>query len=124
VRLSSTFWGLGFGSSAVLASALGLQYAFSAPPCPLCLYQRVPYVVVIMLVLLQRVIRPRLLLLLLIMVAAISAVLAGYHVGVEQKLWQYTCASSATNWMTSPPVLCDTLGHYRHRVGAVILCNE
>ncbi len=106
MTLRRVFTALGAGSAAILATALAIEHVGHALPCTLCLYERVPYAAALALALLQRFINPRILLLIFIVLAMGSALLALYHVGVEQKWWQYTCASSA-NWVNAMPVRCD-----------------
>jgi disulfide bond formation protein DsbB len=72
-------------SALVLAAALGFQYLGGLAPCPLCVYQRWPYVAVILLAAAVPFAPwPRALLALCALVLAGNAALAGYHVGVEQ----------------------------------------
>lgn len=79
------------GSVAALAGALISQYGFGLYPCILCLYQRVPYVVAIVLGLLAafapyKIARPALFA--SAFVFAVGMVIAAYHVGVEQLWWE------------------------------------
>jgi disulfide bond formation protein DsbB len=79
-------------SLGVLAAAFTAQYGFGILPCPLCLYQRIPYGTVIALALLALVLRleSRLLAALLGLCALAfltNSGLALYHVGVEQHWW-------------------------------------
>ncbi len=85
-------WLLLAGSVLALGGAFLGQYGFDLHPCVLCIYQRWPHGVVIALALLAIAIsgpRARAALLALAGVAlAIGAVIAAYHVGVEQGWWQ------------------------------------
>lgn len=109
-----------FISTAPLVAALLAQYGFGFHPCELCLWQRVPLVVLMLLVLLAWRM-PRLLAPIFILSAAlwiIEAGLAAYHVGVEQQWWQSAtgCSSSGgagsldalrAQIMSAPLVSCD-----------------
>ncbi len=74
-----------------LGFALFAQYVQGLEPCPLCIYQRVPFVVIGLLGVLGLVKRdPGLRWIVVILSAfafAIGAVIAFYHVGVEQHWW-------------------------------------
>ena len=79
-------------SIAALATAFTAQYGFGLRPCELCLYQRVPYGVVIFLSLLALGLRlePRRMAMVLGACALAFTVDGGlslYHVGVEQHWW-------------------------------------
>jgi len=74
---------------AALATASVAQYGFGFDPCVLCLYQRVPFALAIVLGTVGLV-RPRWLAVVFALAAlafAANGVLAVYHVGVEQHLW-------------------------------------
>jgi disulfide bond formation protein DsbB len=87
------------------AGALGFayisQYVFNLQPCVLCLYQRKPYIVAIVLSLIVFVTdKPRLKTLLLSVCALsfyIGAGIAGYHTGVEQSWWEGTKSCAGGN---------------------------
>jgi disulfide bond formation protein DsbB len=84
-----------------LAAALVAQYGFGLSPCQLCLYQRVPYGVVILLALLLLILRPTakqsaLLLALCALAFVTDSGLALYHVGVEQHWWAGPASCSST----------------------------
>lgn len=113
----------------VLGSALFSQYVGGLQPCVLCLYQRAPYVLTIvlsgsMLVLMAFGSRPqpaltRGVLAVCAVIFLAGAGIAAYHVGVEQGWWQGTasCSGPDLNTMTidelrehllqAPIVRCD-----------------
>ena len=78
---------LALASAAILLAALALQYLGGLPPCPLCIWQRWPYVALIALGLLGWRWRPRAMLGVAALVLLGSAGLAAYHVGIEQGWW-------------------------------------
>jgi disulfide bond formation protein DsbB len=78
---------LALASAAVLLSALGLQYLGGLPPCRLCIWQRWPYVALIVLGLVGWRVYPRAALALATLVLAVGAGLAVYHIGIEQGWW-------------------------------------
>ena len=72
--------------SASLITAFIIQYGLGYQPCKLCIYQRIPYIIsvflIIELIFLKKNEKTTLLLLSLIFIA--SAILAFYHFGIEQ----------------------------------------
>ena len=89
---------------AVLSSAYSAQYIGGLRPCILCLYERIPWFAaggLMLLVILLSFSGPgrRGLLLLAGVILLGGAVLAGYHVGVEQQAWAGPGACSAPEVM-------------------------
>jgi disulfide bond formation protein DsbB len=70
-----------------LAGALVIQFVLGEAPCELCIWERYPHLVVVGLGLLAWFWQPRLLLATIGLVLFGSAVLAAYHVGIEQGIW-------------------------------------
>jgi disulfide bond formation protein DsbB len=68
----------------LLATVLALQYFAGLEPCPLCIWQRYPHLVVVALGLIGWRWRPRDMLGLIALVLLVGAGIAAYHVGVEQ----------------------------------------
>ena len=110
-------------SLGALAAAYTAQYGFGLDPCVLCLYQRVPYAVVVLLASGAMVLRHDLWRRLAVGLSG-AALLAGagiaaYHVGVEQHWWAGTaaCGGVLTDVLTvdqlraqlaaKPPASCD-----------------
>jgi len=88
-RLAAIF--LILGSAAMLMGALFFQEVMDLPPCVLCVYQRIPYIVVIGFCVPAILLRgcPALLMLSLSALALyIDAAVAGFHVGVEKGWWE------------------------------------
>ena len=78
---------------APLAVALGAQYLGGLAPCPLCHWQRYPYVVAAVFAGVALFVGPRparMLVVLAALAILASAGIAVFHVGVEQKWWQGT----------------------------------
>lgn len=107
------------GSLALMLGALGFQYIGEMPPCKLCYWQRYPHVAAIALGLLSLLFAWRILPALGALAALSTAVIGGYHTGVERGWWQgpTSCTSgsvsdmSATDLMaqimSAPLVRCD-----------------
>lgn len=92
-------WGLGGISIAALAAALISQYVFGLLPCDLCIYQRIPYAVVILLCLfgimatkVMGTTYGALNIALCGIALLINSGIAVYHVGVEESWWTSGCA--------------------------------
>ena len=75
-----------FGLSLSLISAYIIEYALGHKPCKLCVYQRFPYIVSILLVLNILLFKKYVKSIIFIIKLSISlgAVLAFYHFGIEQ----------------------------------------
>ncbi len=87
--------------AAPLAAAFVAQYGFDLVPCPLCIWQRYPYAVIIALGLLALVAagRPRMVVVLVALAGlafAVDAAIAFYHVGVEQGWFEGLAACKAS----------------------------
>jgi disulfide bond formation protein DsbB len=114
---------LGF-SVAALAGALIGEHVFGLKPCILCIYQRIPFAIIIVLSLLAMT--PimtrfrRLITALFGLLFLAGAGIAAFHTGVERKWWQGTSGCGATGGAQSveellrqieaaPVVRCDTI---------------
>ena len=86
---------LALASGAVLLAVLALQYLGGLPPCPLCVWQRWPYVGVVALGLIGWRWRPRVMLALAVPALLVGAGLGAYHVGVEQGWWALPAGCAA-----------------------------
>ena len=79
-----------------LLSAVYIEYILGVKPCILCLYQRVPYIIAIFFCFFGYYnLKNKLWIYLLVITFLISAILSGYHVGIENKL--FTEFSGCTN---------------------------
>lgn len=113
----------GVGLLLALVSALGLvgaliiQFVGGEAPCELCIWQRYPHILVVALGGLAWFWRPRAMVALAGLTLGAGAVLAGYHVGIEQGLWalpascvseqQATSVEELRAMLQSSPPACD-----------------
>jgi len=88
-----------FGLSVSLISAYIIEYALGHEPCRLCVYQRFPYIVSILLVLSILLIKKnvKIHLLLLSLLSLLGAVLAFYHFGIEQGFFSESIVCESQN---------------------------
>ena len=107
-------------SASLYAGALWFQYIGGLMPCSLCLWQRWPHIIIVLLAVIALFVRiPRLLLTAIAITAATSVILAAYHAGVEWQLWSGPggCTASLSNsgdltnltdnLLATPVVKCD-----------------
>ena len=80
--------------SLAIISALIIQYWLGHEPCKLCLYQRIPYFLAILLIIKIFFFKKyeKITLLILSLIFVVSAVLAFYHFGIEQGLFNESLA--------------------------------
>ena len=85
--------------SFVLVSAFVIEYGFNHPPCKLCLYERIPYFLSILLIAKIFLIRgyEKITLLILSLIFIISSALAFYHFGIEQGFFKESLACAVEN---------------------------
>ena len=107
-------------SASLYAGALWFQYVGGLMPCSLCLWQRWPHIIIVLLAVITLFVRmPRLVLSAIAITAASSVILAAYHAGVEWQLWSGPggCTANLTNsgdltsltdsLLSTPVVRCD-----------------
>jgi len=107
-------------SASLYAGALWFQYVGGLMPCSLCLWQRWPHMIIVLLAVIALFVRiPRLVLTAIALTAATSVILAAYHAGVEWQLWSGPggCTASLTNsgdltsltesLLATPVIRCD-----------------
>ena len=89
--------------SFVLISAFVIEYGFNHQPCKLCLYERIPYFLSILLIAKIFLIRgyEKVTLLILSSIFIISSVLAFYHFGIEQGFFSESLACSTNNQLNT-----------------------
>ena len=85
--------------SFVLVSAFVIEYGFNHQPCKLCLYERIPYFLSILLIAKIFLIRgyEKVTLLILSLIFIISSILAFYHFGIEQGFFKESLACAVEN---------------------------
>ena len=111
----------GLASAALLTAAFGFEYLGGLAPCKLCLWQRWPHAGVIVLCLMGMTgaLRSGPAFLMIALFAAVTAIIASYHVGVEQQLWQGPAScSGALNSMSASDLLDSLLAT------PVVRCDE
>ncbi len=112
---------LAAAAAAALLVALALQLIGGLPPCPFCIYQRYPYLVVILVCLLGWWLgRPRLTLALAALALLADAGLATYHVAIEQgwvglpescaAVGKATTIEELRRQIQAAPARCDQVG--------------
>lgn len=99
-------------SALALAAAYTGELVFDLEPCVLCLYQRVPFAIVIALaiigILAPQMAKPAIILSGVAFLA--NSAIAFYHTGVEQKWWQSAVEGCAVPvFDESPKTLLDTI---------------
>ena len=75
-----------FFVSLVLISAFVIEYGLNHQPCKLCLYERIPYILSILLIIKILFVKKyeKITLFILFLIFITSAILAFYHFGIEQ----------------------------------------
>ena len=83
--------------SLTITSALIIQYWLGHEPCKLCLYQRIPYFLAILLIIKMFFFKKyeKITLLILILIFVSSTALAFYHFGIEQGFFSESLACTA-----------------------------
>ena len=99
--------------SASLIAAFIIQYGLGHQPCKLCIYQRIPYILsiflIIELIFFKKSEKTTLLLLSLIFI--ISVILAFYHFGIEQGFFieSFVCESASFSGILTKDQLLEQL---------------
>ena len=76
------------GSAALMIGALGFQYLGDLAPCKLCIWQRYPHVIAIVIGIVAVAIRGRLLPYLGMLAALTTSAIGLYHTGIERDWWE------------------------------------
>lgn len=109
------------GSAALLLAALAFQFLGGLQPCPLCIWQRWPHVVAVVLGLLILAVPSRALAVLAGLAMLAGAGVGLYHAGIEQAWWPgpTTCTAPmpgsgdagalVDQILATPVVLCDQI---------------
>lgn len=108
------------GSAALMIGALGFQYLGGLPPCKLCIYQRYPHVLAIIIGVMIFFVPSPILFILGALAAAATMAVGIYHAGVEQKWWlgPDTCTSGAINGLSADELLAKI------NAAPVVRCDE
>ena len=105
-----------FFVSLVLILAIVIEYGLNHQPCKLCLYERIPYILSILLIIkilfFKKYEKITLFILFLIFIA--SAVLAFYHFGIEQDFFSesFVCKAGDLSGTLSKEQLLEQLNKY------------
>lgn len=75
---------LTLAAAAILATVFASEHLGGLEPCPMCIWQRWPFAVLVVVGLIGALWRPKVMLTLAFLTLLVSVGLAGYHVGVEQ----------------------------------------
>lgn len=110
----------GLGSGAMMLGALAFQHIGEMPPCKLCIWQRYPHVVAIVLAMIGLIIPGRLWPLLGALAALTTAAIGVYHTGVERKLWAgpASCTSGDITGLSSTDLLNQIMA------APIVRCDE
>lgn len=108
------------GSAALLFGALGFQYLGGLAPCKMCIWQRWPHAIAILIGLIAYWQSARLLALLGSAVVFVGAGIGLYHAGVEQHWWEgpNTCTSGPIKDLSPEDLLSQILA------APVVRCDE
>ena len=82
-----------------IISAFFIEYALGYQPCNLCLIERIPYGLTIILIVLNYFLKKNeyFIILLLILIFSFSAILSFYHLGIEQGFFEESVFCEAQN---------------------------
>ena len=85
--------------SLTLISVFIIEYVLGHEPCKLCIYQRIPYIIAILLIIKILFVKTykKIILFLLFIIFLISLILAFYHFGIEQGFFNESFVCEATN---------------------------
>ena len=102
-----------FFVSLVLISAFVIEYGLNHQPCKLCLYERIPYILSILLIIKILFVKKyeKITLFILFLIFIASAVLAFYHFGIEQDFFNesFVCKAGDLTGTLSKEQLLEQL---------------
>jgi len=100
-----------FGSIALLGGAYFFQHVLGYAPCKMCLWQRWPHGVAIIIGLIALALRDARLAVFGALAALTTSAVGFYHAGVEQKWWEgpNTCTSGSTEGLSPEDLLNQIL---------------
>lgn len=101
----------GLGSAALLLGALAFQYLGGMAPCSLCIWQRWPHGIAILVAALALIRPGRILPVLGALAALATAGIGLYHTGVERGWWEgpATCTASSADGMSSAELMAHIM---------------
>ena len=90
-------------NSLILISAFVIEYKFDHQPCKLCIYQRIPYLLSILLITIFLFVKnliklEKVILLIVALIFFSSTILAFYHFGIEQGFFKESLVCNAENF--------------------------
>ena len=82
-----------------IISAYYIEFILGHQPCNLCLFERIPYVLSVILIITNYIfkINGKIIILLLIMIFLFSLIVSFYHFGIEQEFFQESVVCGANN---------------------------
>jgi len=96
-------------STLILISAFVIQYIFSYQPCNLCLIERIPYALTIIILILNFLFKKDQMFycILLLLIFAFSIIISFYHLGIEQGFFKEStsCVSQNTDLILKEDIL-------------------
>lgn len=100
-----------FGPIALLITAFGFQYLGNLQPCTLCIWQRWPHVVAIIIGLLFLAFKLPIIAILVSLAFASNTGIAGFHAGVEFGWWEGlpSCTGSGIGHLSTDQLLDFTI---------------
>ena len=106
------------GSAALMLGALAFQHIGGMAPCKLCIWQRYPHVIAIVIGAIALAASGRLLPLLGALAALTTAGIGAYHTGVERKWWEgpSSCSSTGTDGLSADDLFDQIIGRYCSRL--------
>ena len=98
-KINTYFWIIFLISFISLISAFFIEYKLGHQPCNLCLIQRIPYVLSIILIILNYFLKKneKFIILLLILTFSFSLTISLYHLGIEQGYFEESTVCGLKN---------------------------
>ena len=120
IRSESLVWIAFIGSLSLLLGAYAFEFLGNLKPCKMCLWQRWPHIVAILIGTLIIYTKSTLLMRIVGLMLLVGALIAFYHAGVELKLWEgpSTCTSGSINNLSSTELMNKILQ------APIIRCDE
>ena len=120
IRSENLVWIAFIGSLGLLLGAYAFEYLGNLKPCKMCLWQRWPHIVAILIGTLIIYTKSTLLMRIVGLILLVGALIAFYHAGVELKLWEgpSTCTSGSINNLSSTELMNKILQ------APIIRCDE